>query len=441
MTQRHENHGLRKRCDCPRRAWPKCHHAWWMNYKPRGGPAYRISLDKHLDKHIDRKADAEDAAGKIRSAIKAGTFGPPAPREEMTLRQLADTYQERFVAVEHAATVQAYAWGLTTICKTVIPRPTGNSAPLGDWRVTDIVTDTIERFREVRRGQGTGIVGVNRQLGLLRGLWNWAIRVGYAETSPFKRGSEPVVKLSRETSRSRRLHADEEGPLLAACGPHLRAVAECALETGMRRGEILSLQWAQVAGMTIDATKDDGAKIVWAPRAELVLAAAKTKTKRDRRIPISTRLRAILEMRRFDPAGQPHADDKYVFGNAIGQQVENIKRAWNHAALKSHGHAPSHTTTQNLTPESRAALAEINLHLHDSRREAGSRWLEGGVPLHTVRDWLGHTNIAQTSTYLAGTRQTQHDAMKAYEERLAFVQRMCNGFQERGHPYRVPFRF
>jgi integrase len=40
------------------------------------------------------------------------------------------------------------------------------------------------------------------------------------------------------------------------------------------------------------------------------------------------------------------------------------------------------------------------------------------VPLHTVRDWLGHTNISQTSTYLSGTQQTQHDAMKAYEAAL-----------------------
>ena len=32
------------------------------------------------------------------------------------------------------------------------------------------------------------------------------------------------------------------------------------------------------------------------------------------------------------------------------------------------------------------------------------------MPLHTIRDWLGHTNIAQTSTYLAGTAKTQHDA-------------------------------
>ena len=64
-----------------------------------------------------------------------------------------------------------------------------------------------------------------------------------------------------------------------------------------------------------------------APRAELVLPWTKTKTQRDRRIPISTRLKGILEMRRLDPAGQPMPSDAYVFGNEVGQRVKDIGRA------------------------------------------------------------------------------------------------------------------
>ena len=87
------------------------------------------------------------------------------------------------------------------------------------------------------------------------------------------------------------------------------------------------------------------------------------------------------------------------------------------AVLKAHGIKPGYTKTMNLDAPSRAAFRQINLHFHDLRREAGSRWLDGGVPLHVVRDWLGHSNISQTSTYLSGTAQTQHDAMAAYEKR------------------------
>jgi integrase len=94
------------------------------------------------------------------------------------------------------------------------------------------------------------------------------------------------------------------------------------------------------------------------------------------------------------------------------------------AVLKAHGHTPALTDTANLDAESRATLEGIDLHFHDLRREAGSRWLEGGVPLHTIRDWLGHTSIAQTSTYLAGIIRTQHDAMEQFEKRRAAVQRV-----------------
>ena len=70
--------------------------------------------------------------------------------------------------------------------------------------------------------------------------------------------------------------------MLAACAPHLRAVVEAALETGMRRGEILSLQWSQIEGLRLEGKRN---KVVWAPRAELVLPWTKSKTRRDRRIP------------------------------------------------------------------------------------------------------------------------------------------------------------
>ncbi len=75
--------------------------------------------------------------------------------------------------------------------------------------------------------------------------------------------------------------------------------------------------------------------------------------------------------------------------------------------------------TAVLSVESRAALKAIGLHVHDLRREAGSRWLDGGVPLTAIRDWLGHGNISQTSTYLETQTVGQNDLMRRFEERQA----------------------
>ena len=93
-----------------------------------------------------------------------------------------------------------------------------------------------------------GRVSTNRLLARLRHVYVWAIEHDLIETSPFTKGTVSVIKLDRkaESSRSRRLEDGENDRLLAHAGPHLRACIEATLETGMRRGEILGVQWQHV---------------------------------------------------------------------------------------------------------------------------------------------------------------------------------------------------
>ena len=58
-------------------------------------------------------------------------------------------------------------------------------------------------------------------------------------------GLRPSLTLRKE-ARHRRLHAGEQAKLTMAAGEHLRACIEAVLETGMRRGEVLGLQWQDV---------------------------------------------------------------------------------------------------------------------------------------------------------------------------------------------------
>jgi integrase len=236
-------------------------------------------------------------------------------------------------------------------------------------------------------------VAINRNLTLLRSCFNWAIHPGgYLTSTPFKIGPVTIVRRFPELARERRLEPGEEARLLAACGPHLRAMVEAALETACRLGELLSLQWRQVR---------------WTQN-EIHLPAGKTKSRRTRIVPISQRLHAMLEMRRHDPDGEVLGPDAYVFGNVLGERVKSIKTAW------------------RLT----CARAQITgLHFHDLRREAASRLLEGDVPEHYVQEVLGHANLSTTSRYLATTRQGLHQAMERYEQR---VQTRANLSETRG---------
>lgn len=409
---RHQNHGLRKRCDCGRRQWTKCDHPWHFAFKWRG-VHHRYSLDRLVYPPVRTKEKAQAAVDRIRSEIRDGAFHAPAEPAAggavlavLTLGQLADTYERSHVRVERPASEKRWRVQVNAILRRAVTLPTGEVRTLDKWAVSDVTTEAIKQFQELRRP--AGVFAMNRDLGVLRAIFNWAMAEGLIEKTPFKRGSVSAIKRAPEAKRARRLEPGEADRLLAACGPHTRALVEAALETGCRRGELLTLQWSQV--------RLDGA------RPAIVLTAAKTKTKTLREVPISSRLRAILEMRQNGPDGKAHKSTAFVFGNDAGEAVKSFKRSWASAKLKAHGFTPAYVKgSARLTSASLEQLRSIDLHFHDLRREAGSRWLDAGVPLHTIQRWLGHTNIAQTSTYLAVTDTGSHEAMARFD--AARVQR------------------
>jgi hypothetical protein len=55
---------------------------------------------------------------------------------------------------------------------------------------------------------------------------------------------------------------------------------------------------------------------------------------------IGPRLRAELEMRRHAVDGKEHPPTAFIFGDEAGGEVKSIRRAWETAVLKAHGHTP-----------------------------------------------------------------------------------------------------
>ena len=141
--------------------------------------------------------------------------------------------------------------------------------------------------------------------------------------------------------------AGEERRLLALAGSLQRSGAWlqrliiAALETCCRRGELLSLQWRDVN----------------LKRSELTIRAENAKDDESRVLPISQRLRSVLEMVKLDPNGEEHKLTAFVFGDRIGQQVKDPKKAWQKACK---------------------AAKITDLRFHDLRHEAASRLLEQG---------------------------------------------------------------
>jgi integrase len=381
VPKRRRNHGIRKRCRCLRTAWGKCPHAWHFNFKWKG-VVYRLSLDKESDRPHRTRNEAHAEADRLRAAIRAGEYpivpaAPAAPPTALTFRQFAELWYQREGTRLASAPIDRYR--LRLFNDFVLPG-TEPALMFGDKAVTAIVLGDVEAWREARREKQLSPVTINHDLKLLRKMFNWGIRKGYVERTPFKMGTEPAIQLDRETPRNRRFESDDiEKKLIDAAGPHLRAVIIALLETACRPGEILSLQWKDVS----------------LERNEIIVRAEKAKTRTARIVPISSRLRAVLELRQVDPLGDTFGADAFVFGDAVGRRIKSVQSAWRSAC-------------------ERIGLA--GFQLRDLRHEAGSRFEEAGIPITYVSKLLGHTNLTTTSRYLNIHRRELHRMMQRFEE-------------------------
>ena len=112
------------------------------------------------------------------------------------------------------------------------------------WALKDVSLD-------VQRGEVIGVIGrngagkstVNREITLLKKMFNVAIEEEYLEQNPAK----GIKKYSEmDMVRDRILSEEEEATLFAELAEHLKPFAFTSLHTGMRKGEILDLKWENV---------------------------------------------------------------------------------------------------------------------------------------------------------------------------------------------------
>ncbi len=387
----HRNDGLRKVCGCARRAWVKCPHAWHFNFSWLGTP-YRFSLKRYAGREITSKTQAEAFAEKIRTEIRAGTFqattASPATQAQRTASDVVsfETFARLFIE-RYSKDRGKASWrddGYMT--RQLVSFRIVDDTRLGDKPVQVITEDDLEAFVKHLVTLGRAASTRNHYVQLIKAMSRWAVRKGYRST-PFIGDESDVIRRRKEAQRHRRLEHGEEERLLRTAGSHLQALIIAALETCCREGELLSLRWCDVS----------------LARGEMVVRAEHAKDREQRILPISTRLRHVLDMRRKDPDGKPLSPAAHVFGDEIGRRVGSVKRAWQTAVLRAYGHkpvwlwtrkqGPNNKGTTKLSPESQAAYRMIDLHFHDLRHEGGSRLLEAGWPVHHVQHMLGHATL------------------------------------------------
>ncbi len=165
--------------------------------------------------------------------------------------------------------------------------------------------------------------------------------------------------------------------LLDAAPPRIQAVLEVAMMTGMRRGELVHLQWE-------DWVPGEGIQIRGKPQL-----GHEVKDCQDRRVPTSKELDAVLRHRRSELLHRKPED--FVF-----QRNESRGSRWDANAL----------SREVRDVFKRAGLWRPGRGLHELRRTSTSRMLEAGVDPRTVQHVLGHSTLMLLERYGA-VRGTQ----------------------------------
>jgi len=315
---------------------------------------YRDPEGKRIMKCFPKKADAEAYLGKVTVAKREERYHDVSDvkREtQVTFNELAEKYVENF------RTQRAFQSSKRYLLAVV-------QEHFGGRRLSQITYLDLETYRNKRKAtlangsKPRADASVNREMALIGHMLGKAVKWGWLESSPFKKGKRLMFKENNQ--RLRFLTESEVAALLKgsddlkAYSPYLRPLVETALLTGMRRGELLSLKWEQIRNGFIYLTE--------------------TKSGKGRQIPINDRLAQVFrEVRRGN-----QLKSEFVFCDSQGRRFSQVKRSFASTCR-------------------RAGIEAFRFH--DLRHTFASRLVMRGASLKAVQELLGHADLKMTMRY------------------------------------------
>jgi len=260
-------------------------------------------------------------------------------------------------------------------------------AEFGNLPLRAFNTRLIEEW-QTRRLQKNKPATVNRLLATLKHMFSKAVEWDMIEEEVLKRVRR--VKLIPENNRRLRYLSKEEAQaFISACSPTLRPIVITALNTGMRKEEILSLEWEKHVDLKHGFILLD-----------------KTKSGHRREIPINRTLRECLQglIRHIN-------SPSYVFVDKHGKRFKAIKRSFATALKKAEiercmsCHHERQKTDAKIPGNCPMCGSEMtrrgieDFKFHDLRHTFASQLVMAGVDLTTVRELLGHATLTMTLRY------------------------------------------
>jgi len=313
---------------------------------------------------------------KVTQALNQINTGTYIETTNMTVAQWLDIWFTEYIlpSVKHATHVNYDG----IIHKHINPH-------LGHIKLADLRTDTIQSFYNAKslNGRADGRGGLSPKSvknihSMLHKALDQALDNGLIAKNPSNAISLPKPKKTREM---RVLTPDEHRQLVANSYDHDHGlVIRLALETGLRIGELLGLQWSDIdftdSSLTIKRTINRLKSFDPNSTTKTVVVVSEPKTKNSlRTIPLSSTMLAELTQHR--QAQERIIKQAYIFINSNQNPFEARRMQ---KIFKDILHW--------------AELKDINFHA--LRHTFATRALEANVPAKVVSEMLGHANISIT---------------------------------------------
>ncbi len=264
--------------------------------------------------------------------------------ESKTLKDMMDKFM-----LEHAPTVSTKTQtSYSASLKHLLPY-------FGDSKLSAITPKMLYEYKVLRKNQGAKPASINRELAMMSKAFNLAMKEWeWVENNPMSK----VPKEKEDNERDRWLTEDEEKRLLDNSPSWLKDIIVFDLNTGLRMGELLSLQWNRVNLF----------------RKTIVIQ--ESKNGKPRTTPLTQKAADILTER----SKIRNIKNDLVFTSTVGTRIDgdNLRRAFKKALKK-------------------AGIEDF--HFHDLRHTFATRLAQNGVDIYTISKLLGHKDIRMTQRY------------------------------------------
>ena len=325
--------------------------SYFLFYRHKGKQVnYHLGYDGRIT-----PAQARDLAKNKIAEVTQGTNV-----HEVKKQDRIKTKESKLSTLQHFLDEKYFPWLLSRNPKTAEKTKKAFQSAFSkfmDFQLSAITAWEVEKWRNKRLADGIKPATTNRQINLIKGCLSRAVEWEVIDSHDLQKVKAQTV----DNAKVRYLSKDEEYRLRESLAKfdikHLTTIVILAINTGMRKGEILSLNWNDVN----------------LENKVLTVDFQNAKSGNTRHIPLNTQAFNVLS-----DWQKLSGNIGYVFKDNNQQRILDFRYDW-------------------------AALLEdasiTDFRFHDLRHHFASKLVMASVDLNTVRELLGHSDLKMTLRY------------------------------------------